>query len=101
MRCPKLVEYIPFGTGARKITRDICKDCLVTGATADCKHVAFTNWKDYRCPVTKFNILLCNQCDHKRAQEWMKNNFVPRLGKHNFTIMIEAIGNDDVVVNSI
>ena len=101
MRCPKLREYIPFGTGAKRITRDICKDCLGTGAKNDCHHYRFPNWRDYSCPVTKWNILICNKCDHKKPQEWMKNNFNPRIGKHNFTNMIKKIGNDKVLVNAV
>ena len=49
------------------------------------------------CPVTKYSILICSKCDHKKAQEWMKNNFNPKVGKYNFTRMIEAIGNDEIV----
>ena len=101
MRCSRLAEFIPFGTGAKKITKDTCRDCLMTTGVNPCQHIRLPNWKDFICPVIKGNILICNQCDHKRAQEWMKNNFNSRSGKHNFTNMIQAIGNDDVVVNAV
>ena len=99
MRCPKLRDYIPLGAGAKRITKDICRDCLGTGEKP-CKHYRFANWSEFICPITKFNILVCYQCDHKKPQEWMKNNFNPRIGKHNLTNMIQAIGNNDVVVNA-
>ena len=99
MRCSRLAEFIPFGTGAKKTTKDTCKNCLMTTGANPCPHFRLPNWKDFSCPVTKMNILICRKYDHKRAQEWMKNNFNPRIGKHNFTNMIKAIGNDEILVN--
>ena len=101
LRCPQLKDFIPYGTGSKRITPETCKDCLATSGHRPCYHKAFSNWKEFNCPISKFNILICSRCDHKKAQEWMKNNYEPTRGKGNLNKMIEAIGNEDIVVNLI
>ena len=48
------------------------------------------------------NFLICNQCGkHQVLQDWMKNNFNARDGPHNLTNLLLAVGNDNVVVNTL
>ena len=48
------------------------------------------------------NFLICNQCPkHQASQDWMKQNFNPRNGRHNLTNLVLAIGNDNVIVNTL
>ena len=48
------------------------------------------------------NFLIGNQCGkHQVSHDWVKKNFNARDGPHNLTSLILAVGNDNVVVNTL
>ena len=98
-RCPEFPKFIPRGSDAKSIPNTVCKLCLNT-PFQPCDHGSLRNYREYMCTATNQNFLICNQCEkHTISQDWMKKNFNPRDGRHNLTNLLQAVGNDNVIVN--
>ena len=101
--CPKLPEYVPRGFGAKLIPREICKFCLSTaGDYTNCLHTFPRDYNDWLCKQSKTNFVLCKDCEkHQAPQDWLKQNFNPKIGLGNLYNLWKEFDNNTAIINSI
>ena len=71
--CPQLKKYIPSRQReARSLPEEVCKLCLGS-IYRDCRHNSLRAYKEYLCPVSNRNFIICLICKkHEKAQQWFK-----------------------------
>merc|ERR1712112_674088 len=101
--CPKLPDYVPRGAGAKIIPKEVCKFCLSTaGHFSTCLHTFPRNYVDWLCNQSKTNFVLCRDCEkHQAPQDWLKQNFNPKIGLGNLYNLWKEFNNDTAIINSV
>merc|ERR1712240_632147 len=60
------------------------------------------NYNDWVCQQSKVNFILCKDCQkHQAPQDWLKENFNPRLGPGNLYMVWREFNRDNAIINSI
>ena len=68
----------------------------------DCNHSALKDYNDWLCQESKTNFILCKHHNkHQAAQDWIKANFDPKLGRGNLNNCWKEFNNDTAIINSI
>ena len=68
----------------------------------DCKHNSLRYHHKYHCKTSNVFFLFCEKCDkHSASQDWMRENQDYKKGIENLFLMINALGKDHVIINTV